>query len=142
MFDVNLYYILALDKKILVVYNRYMNRDKIKDIAENVQQVRRWRNNQLIDSINGVTEVYNLEDLVRLVGNLNATYQHLCSALVVEDSERALFCVYKHLSTALVQSEEVDGNTTAIYEILGEISDNKIQACGACDKDKEQEQDG
>lgn len=114
-----------------------MNRDDIKRIAESVQQVRRHRNNQLIDSINGALEVYNLEDLVRLVGNLNATYQHLCSALTVEDSERALFCVYKHLATALVQSEEVDGNTTAIYDILGELSNNKIQACGACDDDKE-----
>lgn len=115
-----------------------MDRENIKRIAEHVQVVRRFRNNQLIDSINGEIEVYNLEDLVRLVGNLNATYQHLCSALTVEDSERALFCVYKHLATALVQSEEVDGNTTAIYSILGKLSNNKIQACGACDDDKEE----
>lgn len=115
-----------------------MNKDKIRSIADSVQQVRRFRNNQLIESINGHIEVYNLEDLVRLVGNLNATYQHLCSALTVEDSERALFCVYKHLATALVQSEEVDGNTTAIYDILGELSNNKVQACGACDEDKEE----
>ena len=114
-----------------------MNKEQITTVAEQVQQVRRWRNNQLIDSINGELEVYNLEDLVRLVGNLNATYQHLCSALTVEDSERALFCVYKHLATALVQSEEVDGNTSAIYSILGQLSNNKIQACGACDDDKE-----
>ena len=114
-----------------------MNKDTIKQVAEDVQQVRRWRNNQLIDAISGEIQVHNLEDLVRLVGNLNATYQHLCSALTVEDSERALFCVYKHMATALIQSEEVDGNTTAIYDILGKLSNNKLQACGACDEDKE-----
>lgn len=114
-----------------------MNKDSIKEIAEEVQQVRRWRNNQLIDALNGEIQVYNLEDLVRLIGNLNATYQHLCSALTVDDSERALFCVYKHMATALIQSEEVDGNTTAMYSILGKLSNNKLQACGACDEDKE-----
>ena len=122
-----------------VCYTDYMDRDRIITIAANVQDIRRFRNNQLIDAVNGVQEIYNLEDLVRLVGNLNATYQHLCSALTVEDSERALFCVYKHLATALVQSEEVDGNTVAIYDILGELSNNKIQACGACDTDKEEQ---
>lgn len=116
-----------------------MDKKKILDIAESVQQVRRYRNNQLLGAVSGEVDIYNLEDLVRLVGNLNAAYQHLCSALTVDDSERALFCVYKHLATALIQSEEVDGQTKAIYDIFDELSGGKILACGACDDDKDKE---
>ena len=104
-------------------------------IADGVQMVRRWRNNQLVSAVNGEISIYNLEDLVRLVGNLNAAYEHICSAKATDDPSRAMFCVYKHLSTALVQSEEVDGNNTAIYDILSIMSGGKITACSACDDD-------
>lgn len=104
-------------------------------IADSIQMVRRWRNNQLVSAVYGDISIYNLEDLVRLVGNLNAAYEHICSAKATDDPSRAMFCVYKHLSTALVQSEEVDGNNTAIHDILSLMSGGKITACSACDDD-------
>ena len=34
-------------------------------IADSIQMVRRWRNNQLVSAVDGDISIYNLEDLVR-----------------------------------------------------------------------------
>lgn len=113
--------------------------EKLGKVIELVQQNRRYLNNMLLDVHTGVLELQNSEDLLRAVGELNAAYRHLKTAQAVSDQEgkveQAMFCVYKHLATAIVHIEEIDESTSLVYEAIGILSDGKIMACGACDAD-------
>jgi hypothetical protein len=98
---------------------------------ETLQAIRRTRNKQLTDAIEGkIPSIYNLEDLMRLVGELNALYNHLVASRASDDPDP--FCVWKHLSTAIVLSGEVDGDATALYSLAEEMSGGRIRACQAC----------
>lgn len=114
-------------------------RDKLEKVIYLVQQNRRYLNNMLLDVHTGVLELKNSEDLLRAVGELNAAYRHLKTAQAVSDQdgkvEQAMFCVYKHLATAIVQIEEIDGSTSLVYDVIDQLSDGKITACGACGAD-------
>ena len=113
--------------------------EKLGKVIELVQQNRRYLNNILLDLHTGSQTVKNSEDLLRAVGELNAAYRHLKTAQAVWDQddkvEQAMFCVYKHLATAIVQIEEIDGSTSLVYDVIDQLSDGKITACGACGAD-------
>ena len=118
---------------------------KLELIIDLIQTERRYLNNLLADICvmpEGVEPVFvdNLEDLVRAVGNMNAAYEHVKAMQTLDDPDDykiGLFCLIKHLATALVQIEEVGLSTRMIYKIINEVSGGRIEACGACEDDSE-----
>lgn len=112
-----------------------MTKELLEVVALDIQAERRRRNNQLLQAVKGELDIYNLEDLMRLVGELNAAYNH-CVASIAGDGD--IYCLLKHLATAIVLAGEVDGDATAIYQMIATITNDKIQPCKAC-KDEEEE---
>lgn len=116
------------------VYYRY----NLEDVANIVNNFRRAVNKNVALAIaNEITgELVNAEDQFRLIGNLNALYEHCMTvrAIGVSDikPEHALFCIVKHLSTAIVQAEEANYNTSDLYEALKVLTNNAIAPCQAC----------
>lgn len=109
-----------------------MTKELLELVALDIQEERRRRNNQLLDLVEGRAEVYNGEDLMRLVGELNAAYNH-CVASIAGDGN--IYCLLKHISTAIILAGEVDGDAAALYQIMASISGDKIQPCLACKQD-------
>lgn len=106
-----------------------MTKETLELVALDIQEERRRRNNQLLELVEGKIDIYNGEDLARLVGELNAAYNH-CVASIAGDGN--IYCLLKHISTAIVLAGEVDGDAEALYQILAAITDGKIEACKAC----------
>lgn len=106
-----------------------MNKQTLELIAIEIQEERRRRNNQLLRAVKGEEEIYNLEDLMRLVGTLEAAYNH-CVASVAGDGD--IYCLLKHMAYAIILAGEVDGDATSLYQIIASITGDKIQPCGAC----------
>ena len=121
----------------------YNSNFKLESIIDLIQTERRYLNNILADVCSmpeGVEPLFvdNPEDLVRAVGNMNAAYEHAKSMQTLDnanDYKTGLFCLMKHLATALVQIEEVGLSTRMIYQIIKEVSGGRIKACGACEDD-------
>lgn len=109
-----------------------MTKETLELVALDIQAERRRRNNQLLDLVEGRAEIYNGEDLCRLVGELNAAYNH-CVASIAGDGN--IYCLLKHISTAIVLAGEVDGDAAELYQIMSVISNQKIQPCSACRQD-------
>lgn len=109
---------------------------KFRNIADLVQGERRRYNEMLDDYIAGKIDVYNAEDLYRCVGELNATYNHICSMLASEHLN--IYCCLKHLATAYVLANEVDGDCQNIMNIVELITNGKIKACQSCSDDVNQ----
>lgn len=101
-----------------------------------VQNERRRRNKQLLEAVENPDSIYNIEDLFRLVGDLEATYQHLGSMKVISDTN--VYCCLKHLASAYVHALEVDGDVKLIMEIIGLLTNNRIRPCSACKDDMEE----
>ena len=89
--------------------------------------LRRERNSQLLDAVDGKLTVENLDDLLKLVGELECAYLHS-----LDDAENSRYCLLKHLACAYVLSCEVDGDTALLSEIIREASNNTIYACRSC----------
>lgn len=115
-----------------------MNKETLELVAVEIQEERRRRNNQLLDLVEGRAEVYNGEDLMRLVGELNAAYNH-CVASIAGDGN--IYCLLKHISTAIILAGEVDGDASALYQMMAALTNNKVQPCKAC-MDEIEEKDG
>lgn len=121
----------------------YENDFKLESIIDLIQTERRYLNDILADVCampKGVEPIFvdNLEDLVRAVGNMNAAYEHAKAMQTLDDPDDykiGLFCLMKHLATALVQIEEVGLSTRMIYRIIKAASRGRIKACGACEDD-------
>ena len=109
---------------------------KFRNIADLVQEARRTYNKMLDDYIGEALDVYNGEDLFRLVGELNATYNHIISMLASEHLN--IYCCLKHLATAYVLANEVDGDCQGIMNIVELITNGKIKACQSCSDDVNQ----
>ena len=109
-----------------------MTKEFLEFVSLDIQEERRRRNKQLLDCVEGRQEIYNGEDLGRLVGELNAAYNH-CVAAIAGDGN--IYCLLKHLCTAVVLAGEVDGDAAAIYQILQAISNGVIAPCKACTDD-------
>lgn len=113
-----------------------MNKDLLELVAVDIQEERRRRNNQLLQAVKGEIEIYNLEDLMRLVGDLEAAYNH-CIASIAGDGD--IYCLLKHIAYAIILAGEVDGDATALYQIMAAITEEKIQPCEACRQEESNE---
>lgn len=113
-----------------------MNKDLLELVAVDIQEERRRRNNQLLQAVKGEVEIYNLEDLMRLVGDLEAAYNH-CIASIAGDGD--IYCLLKHIAYAIILAGEVDGDATALYQIMAAITEEKIQPCEACRQEESNE---
>lgn len=110
-----------------------MNKDLLELVAADIQEERRRRNNQLLQAVRGEIEIYNLEDLMRLVGDLEAAYNH-CIASIAGDGD--IYCLLKHIAYAIILAGEVDGDATSLYQIMAAITGDKIQPCAACKQEE------
>lgn len=113
-----------------------LTKENLEGIDNLIQTLRRRRNQQLIDAVNGKIYIYNLEDLMRLVGELNASHNHIVSALASDEPN--LYCLFKHLPTAYTLSGEVDGDCKEIMDIIEALTEGKIKACQACSDDADE----
>lgn len=111
---------------------------QLKYVIPMIRDLRRKYNNVLKDVAEGEGKEYNGEDLVRLVGTLEAAYNH---ALVSLASDGDIYCLLKHISYAIILAGEMDSpDVEGLYEIMTIISDGHIEPCSSCkreeDKDK------
>lgn len=114
-----------------------MDEDKLRLIsaAIGIRQQRRYYNDILIDVINGESEEYNAEDLMRLVGTLEAAFNH-CLASVASDND--IYCTIKHLSYAIILVGEMNHpDVEPLYDILSIVTNGKLEACSACKQDRD-----
>lgn len=113
-----------------------MNEDKInqlKIVADLIRGQRRYYNVLLNKVVAGTATEYNSEDLMRLVGTLEAAYNHALASIA---SDGDIYCLLKHLSYAIILAGELDEpNVEPLYEIIAIISDGKIEPCEACKQD-------
>lgn len=77
---------------------------------------------------------YECEDMIRLVGHLQATYDHLLASRIHDGD--IYCCISKHLPAALILAGEVGIETGPIYDIMSVLTDGKIEPCSACKEDK------
>lgn len=103
-------------------------------VRDQINTERRRRNNLLLRAVKGEEEIYNLEDLMRLVGELQCAYNH-CVASLAGDGD--IYCLLKHLSSAVILSGEVDGDSAELYQIIDALTEGKIAACKACHDEEE-----
>lgn len=118
-----------------------MNEDRknqLKTAAELIRAERRKYNNLLKEVVNGKEE-YNSEDLMRLVGTLEAAYNHARAAIAADGD---VYCLLKHIPYAIILVGELnEGDVGPLYDILAIITDGRVEACAAC-KQEERSQDG
>lgn len=98
------------------------------NMSEKLLILRRLRNQQLLEAVNGELNIQNLDDLMRLVGELECAYLHS-----LDDTEQSQYCLLKHLSTAYVLSCEVDGDIELLMEIIRDATDGMVYACQSCE---------
>lgn len=112
-----------------------MDEDRIaqlKTVSEMLREERRKYNNLLKEVVEGKDE-YNSEDLMRLVGTLEAAYNH-CLASIASDGD--IYCLLKHVSYAIILAGELDApDVEPLYDILAIITDGRIEPCLVCRQD-------
>ena len=111
-----------------------MTKELLEIVSLDIQAERRRRNNQLLQAVRGELDIYNLEDLMRLVGTLEAAYNH-CMASIAGDGD--IYCLLKHISYAIILAGEVDGDAASLYQIMATITEDKIQPCASCKGEEE-----
>lgn len=114
-----------------------MNEDlinRLKTASEMIRAERRKYNNALRAVIDGEEE-YNSEDLMRLVGTLEAAYNHALASIA---SDGDIYCLLKHISYAIILVGELNvPDVEPLYEILAVITDGKIEPCSSCKREEE-----
>ena len=108
--------------------------NQLKTVLITLRNLRRKYNNKLNDVAKGEGDEYNGEDLVRLVGTLEAAYNH---CLVAMTSDGDIYCLLKHVSYAIILSGEMDvPEVEDLYEIMTIISDGRIEPCSSCKREE------
>lgn len=108
--------------------------ERLKVVREMIREERRKANNKLNDVIAGKAEEYNTEDLMRLVGTLEAAYNH-CLASIAADGD--IYCLIKHISYAIILEGEMDDpDVENLYAILSVISGGLIEPCASCRREE------
>lgn len=114
--------------------------NQLKSVLTRVRDLRRKYNNTLNDVANGEEKEYNGEDLVRLVGTLEAAYNH-CLVSLASDGD--IYCLLKHLSYAIILAGEMDvPEVEDLYEIMTIISDGRIEPCSSCKREENNDKKG
>ena len=107
--------------------------DKIEKAINKLRTLRR-QYSQLIMMTLESADKYECEDMIRLVGHLQASYDHLLASRAHDGD---LYCVLgKHLPAALILAGEIGIEVGPIYDIMSILSDGKIEPCSACKEDK------
>lgn len=116
-----------------MVYNMFMNKTTLELVSVNIAEEISKYADALIKTKD--------RRLVRLVGTLEAAYNH-CIASIAGDGD--IFCLLKHIAYAIILAGEVDGDAASLYQIMAVITDEKIQPCAACrlEETKKGEEDG
>lgn len=107
-----------------------------KSLLKAVKKLKELRRNysRMVESVLESEDNYECEDLLRLIGHLQAAYDHLLAARIRDND---IYCVIgKHLPTALILAGEIGYETGPIYEIMSILTDGKIKPCSACEEDK------
>ena len=119
----------------LAVGEQDEQQSRLKYAANIIRSARREYNNKLNELVKDEHSEYNAEDLMRLVGTLEAAYNHILASL---SSDNDVYCVLKHLSYAIILAGELDDtNLEPLYEAMSVISNGKIEACGACRREED-----
>lgn len=114
--------------------------DSLKYIIPMIRDLRRRYNNVLKDVAEGKGKEYNGEDLVRLVGTLEAAYNHALASLA---SDGDIYCLLKHISYAIILAGEMDSpDVEDLYEIMTIISDGHIEPCSSCKREEDKDKKG
>lgn len=109
--------------------------NQLKSVLTRIRDLRRKYNNILNDVANGEEKEYNGEDLVRLVGTLEAAYNH-CLVSLASDGD--IYCLLKHTAYAIILAGEMDApDVEELYEIMTIISDGRIEPCSSCKREEE-----
>lgn len=109
-------------------------RNRLKTAAEMIRTERRKYNNLLREIVNGTTE-YNSEDVMRLVGTLEAAYNHALASIAADGD---IYCLLKHISYAIILAGELDNpDVETLYDILAVISNGKIESCSSCKREED-----
>lgn len=120
-----------------------MDEDRIaqlKNIVVRIRDLRRKYNNILNDVASGEKAEYNGEDLVRLVGTLEAAYNHTLVSLA---SDGDIYCLLKHISYAIILAGEMDvPEVEDLYEIMTIVSDGHIEPCSSCKREENKDKKG
>ena len=113
---------------------------RLKTASELIREERRKYNKLLVEVVEG-REEYNSEDLMRLVGTLEAAYNHALASIA---SDGDVYCLVKHLSYAIILVGELEKpDVQPLYDILAIITDGRVEPCSACKQDaKERSKDG
>ena len=107
---------------------------RLKTAAELLREERRKYNNLLRDVVEGVAEEYNSEDLMRLVGTLEAAYNHALASIA---SDGDIYCLLKHVAYAIILVGELDGpDVEPLYTIMTIISNGRIEPCASCHREE------
>lgn len=118
-----------------------MDEDKkarLKTVVELIRAERRKYNNLLKKVVEGAKE-YNSEDLMRLVGTLEAAYNHALAALASDGDD---YCLLKHIPYAIILAGELEKpDLEPLYNILAIITNGTVEPCQSC-KQEERSQDG
>ena len=111
------------------------NIDRLKTAAEMIREERRKYNNLLQEVIAGKEE-YNSEDLMRLVGTLEAAYNHALSSIAADGD---IYCLLKHISYAIILVGELEKpDVEPLYDIMAVISNGRIEPCSSCRREEEE----
>ena len=113
---------------------------QLKSVLFLTRELRRKYNNILNDVANGEGSEYNGEDLVRLVGTLEAAYNH---TLVSLTSDGDIYCLLKHISYAIILAGEMDvPEVEDLYDAMTIISDGRIEPCSSCKREENNDKKG
>lgn len=113
-------------------------RAQLLTVVTKLRDLRRHYNNILKEVAEGKVAEYNGEDLARLVGTLEAAYNH---ALVSIASDGDIYCLLKHVSYAIILAGEMDSpDVEELYEIMTIISDGRIEPCASCKREEEEDE--
>ena len=107
---------------------------RLKTAAEILREERRKYNNLLQSYVKGEAQEYNAEDLMRLVGTLEAAYNHALASIA---SDGDIYCLLKHVSYAIILVGELDSpDVEKLYDVIAIITDGKIEACMSCHREE------
>lgn len=113
------------------------HKQRLQVAADMLRTERRHYNNLLQDVVAGEDSEYNTEDLMRLVGTLEAAYNHALAAIAADGD---IYCLLKHVSYAIILIGELDTpNVEAMYEIMTIITNGKIEPCASCKREENEE---
>lgn len=111
-----------------------MEIDGLKTASEMIREERRKYNNLLKEVVEGKEE-YNSEDLMRLVGTLEAAYNHALASIA---SDGDVYCLLKHISYAIILVGELERpDVEPLYDIMAIISGGRIEPCSACKQEED-----